>query len=456
VRTLLVANRGEIAVRVIRSARELGIRTVAVCSQTDVEALHVRMADAHVVIGPAPATRSYLNVDAVLDAAVQAGADAVHPGYGFLSERADFAERVGAAGMTFVGPSPEAIALMGDKALARSTAARAGVPTVPGSDGGVAEVEQALEVAERIGYPVAVKAAAGGGGRGIRVVGSAAELRQALPMAQAEASAAFGNGEVYLERFVERARHVEVQVFGDGERFVHLGERDCSLQRRRQKVVEEATAPNLPQRVRETMCASAVRLAAEVGYSGAGTVEFLYDVSREDFSFIEMNTRIQVEHPVTEMVLGRDLVREQLTVAAGEPLSFAQEQVEPRGHAMEFRINAENPDLGFLPSPGTLDRVRMPGGPFVRVDSGCEDGGQVSPFYDSLIAKVIVWGDTRETALARARRALDEVDVQGVSTTAGFLRRVVDIPEFADATYHTTFLEGWLAGQGDDEARRTA
>jgi acetyl-CoA carboxylase biotin carboxylase subunit len=454
----MVANRGEIAVRIIRSARELGIRTVAVCSEADVESLHVRLADAHVVIGPAPATRSYLNLDAVLAAAAEAGADAVHPGYGFLSERADFAERVGSAGMTFVGPSPEAIRLMGDKALARSTAARAGVPTVPGSDGAVATVQEALEVAERIGYPVAVKAAAGGGGRGIRIVGSPDELRQGLPMAQAEAAAAFGSGEVYVERFVERARHVEIQVFGDGERFVHLGERDCSLQRRRQKVVEEATAPHLPQRVRDEMGAAAVRLAAEVGYSGAGTVEFLYDVPREDFSFIEMNTRIQVEHPVTEMVVGRDLVREQLTVAAGEPLSFSQQEVEHRGHAMEFRINAENPDLGFLPSPGTLDHVRMPGGPFVRVDSGFEGGGQVSPYYDSLIAKVIVWGDTRHTALARARRALDEVEVEGVSTTAGFLRRIVDIPEFVDATYHTTFLEGWMAGRSEesDQARRTA
>jgi acetyl-CoA carboxylase biotin carboxylase subunit len=449
-RTVLVANRGEIAVRVIRAARELGLRTVAVASEADAEALHARLADESVVIGPASAARSYLNADAVLAAAAKTGADAIHPGYGFLSERADFAEQVAAAGLTFVGPSPEAIRMMGDKAAARATAAAAGVPTVPGSDGQVAGLDEALAAAERAGYPVVVKAAAGGGGRGIRVVTSEAELRQALPVAQAEAAAAFGSGEVYIERFVERARHVELQVFGDGQRFVHLGERDCSLQRRRQKVIEEATAPGIPDGTRKEMARAAVRLAAEVGYSGAGTVEFLYDAERGDFSFLEMNTRIQVEHPVTEMVVGRDLVREQLTVAAGEPLSFAQEDVEFRGHAIELRLNAEDPAHGFFPSPGMLETMRMPGGPFVRVDSGCEAGSVVSPFYDSLIAKVIVWGETREVALARARRALDEVEVRGVVTTAPFLRRVLDIPETVDATYHTTFLESWMSAQADD------
>ena len=369
-RTLLVANRGEIAVRVLRAARELGLRTVAVCSETDVDALHVRMADEHRVIGPASATRSYLDEDAVLAAATDAGADAVHPGYGFLSERASFAQKVCDAGLAFVGPSPEAIRLMGDKVLARRTAARAGVPTVPGSDGPVPTVAAALEVGEHTGYPVAIKAAAGGGGRGIRVVGSAGELGEALPRVQAEAQSAFGNPEVYLERFVPAARHIEVQVFGDGERFVHLGERECSLQRRRQKVVEEAGAPHFPDQVRDRMTRSAVALAAEVGYHGAGTVEFLYDPDRAEFYFIEMNTRIQVEHPVTEMVTRRDLVREQLTVAAGDPLSFRQEEIRPEGHALEFRLNAENPDLGFFPSPGTLTRLELPGGPFVRVDSG--------------------------------------------------------------------------------------
>jgi acetyl-CoA carboxylase biotin carboxylase subunit len=452
-RKLLIANRGEIAIRVIRAARELDIPTVAVCSEADVEALHTRAADERVVIGPAAAARSYLDIDAVLAAAVETGADAVHPGYGFLSERADFAERLDQAGITFVGPSAEAIRLMGDKALARSTAARAGVPTVPGSDGAVAGVPEALDVADAIGYPVAVKAAAGGGGRGIRIVGSPEELQEALPRAQGEAAAAFGHGEVYLERFVEHAHHVEVQVFGDGHRFLHLGERECSLQRRRQKVLEEAPSPSLTEPVREAMTSAAVRLAAEVSYRGAGTVEFLYDPDHHDFFFIEMNTRIQVEHPITEMVTGRDLVREQLTVAAGDPLSFAQEDVQVRGHSVELRLNAENPAMGFLPSPGPLEVMRMPGGPFVRVDSGYEQGAAVSPYYDSLLAKVIVWDDTRPRVLARARRALDEVDVQEVLTTAPFLRKVLDVPEVVEGRYHTTFLEGWMAdgaGKGSD------
>jgi acetyl-CoA carboxylase biotin carboxylase subunit len=456
-RKLLIANRGEIAIRVIRAARELDIPTVAVCSEADVDALHTRAADERVVIGPAAAARSYLDIDAVLAAAVETGADAVHPGYGFLSERADFAERLDQAGITFVGPSAEAIRLMGDKALARSTAARAGVPTVPGSDGAVAGVPEALDVADAIGYPVAVKAAAGGGGRGIRIVGSPEELQEALPRAQGEAAAAFGHGEVYLERFVEHAHHVEVQVFGDGHRFLHLGERECSLQRRRQKVLEEAPSPSLTEPVREAMTSAAVRLAAEVSYRGAGTVEFLYDPDHHDFFFIEMNTRIQVEHPITEMVTGRDLVREQLTVAAGDPLSFAQEDVQVRGHSVELRLNAENPAMGFLPSPGPLEVMRMPGGPFVRVDSGYEQGATVSPYYDSLLAKVIVWDETRPRALARARRALDEVDVQGVVTTAPFLREVLDVPEVVQGRYHSTFLEGWMAeGAGSGAKTREA
>ncbi len=453
-RTLLVANRGEIAVRILRAARELGLRTVAVCSEADVDALHVRMADEHRVIGPPSATRSYLDEQAVLAAAAASGADAVHPGYGFLSERASFAQAVVDAGLAFVGPSPEAIRLMGDKVLARRTAARAGVPTVPGSDGPVPDVEAALAVAERTGFPVVVKAAAGGGGRGIRVVESAEALREALPRVQGEAQSAFGNGEVYLERYVPAARHVEVQVFGDGERFVHLGERECSLQRRRQKVVEEAGAPDLPADVRERMTRSAVALAAEVGYHGAGTVEFLYDPERAEFHFIEMNTRIQVEHPVTELITRRDLVREQLTVAAGAPLSFTQEEVRPEGHALEFRLTAEDPDRGFFPSPGTLTRLHLPSGPFVRVDSGLVQGGEVPPFYDSLLAKVVVWGDTRETALARARRALDEVEVEGVATTAPFLRRLADHPGFVAGQYHTTSLEAWMTEGSEHELVR--
>src|SRR3954463_8086484 len=452
-RKLLIANRGEIAIRVIRAARELDIPTVAVCSEADVDALHTRAAAGRGGTGPAAPARSYLDIDAVLAAAVETGADAVHPGSGFLSERADFVERLDQAGITFVGPSAEEIRLMGDKALARSTAARAGVPTVPGSDGAVAGVPEALDVADAIGYPVAVKAAAGGGGRGIRIVGSPEELQEALRRAQGEAAAAFGHGEVYLERFVEHAHHVEVQVFGDGHRFLHLGERECSLQRRRQKMLEEAPSPSLSEPVREAMTAAAVRLAAQVSYRGAGTVEFLYDPDHDDFFFIEMNTRIQVEHPITEMVTGRDLVREQLTVAAGDPLSFSQDDVEVRGHSLELRLNAENPAMGFLPSPGTIEVMRMPGGPFVRGDSGYEKGWVVSPYYDSLVAKIIVWDETRPLALARARRALDEVDVQGVVTTAPFLREVLDVPEVVQGRYHSTFLEGWMAESASSGAK---
>ncbi|MGW0590565.1 acetyl-CoA carboxylase biotin carboxylase subunit [Streptosporangium sp. NPDC002607] len=445
-RKLLVANRGEIAVRIIRAARELGISTVAVYSEADQDALHVRLADERVLIGPPAASRSYLNMDAVVTAAVDLGADAVHPGYGFLSERAEFADKVTGAKLLFVGPSAETIRLMGDKARARSAAEEAGVPTVPGSDGPVDGLSEALAAAEKAGYPVAVKAAAGGGGRGIRIVADATELAEALPVAQAEAQAAFGSGLVYIERFVPNARHIEVQVFGDGENFVHLGERECSMQRRRQKVLEEAGAPGLPDHVRTAMADAAVALAKVSGYSGAGTVEFLYDSASEGFYFIEMNTRIQVEHPVTEMVTGRDLVREQLTVASGDPLSFCQADVEFRGHAIEVRLNAENPDFGFMPSPGVLSAMRMPGGPFVRIDSGFGPGSEVSPFYDSLLAKIIVWGDSRRAAIARMARTLDEVEIEGVVTTAGFLREVIDIEEFRDGRYHTTFLEDWMAG----------
>ncbi|GAA0416422.1 acetyl-CoA carboxylase biotin carboxylase subunit [Acrocarpospora corrugata] len=445
-RKLLVANRGEIAVRVIRAARELGIGTVAVYSEADQDALHVKLADERVLIGPPAASRSYLNMDVIVTAAVDLGADAVHPGYGFLSERAEFAEKVTAARLAFVGPSAETIRLMGDKARARSAAEAAGVPTVPGSTGPVDGLAEALAEAEQAGYPVAVKAAAGGGGRGIRVVADAAELTEALPVARAEAQAAFGSGLVYIERFVPNARHIEVQVFGDGQNFVHLGERECSMQRRRQKVIEEAGAPGLPEHVRTAMTEAAVALAKVSGYSGAGTVEFLYDSARGEFYFIEMNTRIQVEHAVTEMVTGRDLVREQLTVASGAPLSFAQSDVEFRGHAIEIRLNAESPDFGFMPSPGVITSMRMPGGPFVRIDSGFGPGSEVSPFYDSLLAKIVVWADSRAAAVARMARALDEVEVEGVATTASFLRRVIGVAEFREGLYHTTFLEDWIAG----------
>ena len=438
---LLVANRGEIAVRIMRAARELGIETVAVCSEADVDALHTRTADHFEIIGPAAANKSYLVIDNVIDAAIRSGADAVHPGYGFLSERAEFAERLAANNLIFVGPSPAAITQMGDKAQAIKAAIAAGVPTIPGSNGPVLGIEDAVIVAARTGYPVAVKASAGGGGRGIRIAGDETELRSVLPVAQAEALSAFGSGEVYLERMIQGAKHIEVQVFGDGENFVHLGERDCSVQRRRQKLIEETPAHGLPGRVREELCAAAVALTAAVRYQGAGTVEFLYEQATGEFFFIEMNTRIQVEHPITEAVTGIDLVAEQLRVAAGEPLSFSQSDISSRGHAIEIRLNAENPDLNFLPSPGTVTSFTMPAGPFVRIDSGFTVGSVVSPYYDSLLAKIIVWGRTRDEALGRARRAIAEIDVQGVNTTADFLNDILQTSEFKSGDYDTTFLE---------------
>jgi acetyl-CoA carboxylase biotin carboxylase subunit len=441
VKKLLVANRGEIAVRVIRAARELGIQTVAVCSEADVDALHTRTADQFEVIGPAAAGKSYLVIENVIAAARKTGVDAVHPGYGFLSERAEFARQLHQAGITFVGPSPEAITQMGDKAQAIRAAIAAGVPTIPGSDGPVEDVETAVAVAQRTGYPVAVKASAGGGGRGIRIAEDESQLREVLPIAQAEALAAFGSDEVYIERMVQGAKHIEVQVFGDGVNFVHLGERECSVQRRRQKLIEETPAPKLPAAVRESLCSSAVDLARAVAYEGAGTVEFLYEPATGRYFFIEMNTRIQVEHPITECVTGIDLVAEQLRVASGEQLSFGQQDVVSRGHCIEIRLNAENPEMNFFPSPGTLTEFTMPAGPFVRIDSGFTAGSTVSPYYDSLLAKIIVWGRTRDEAIARTRRALAEVRVEGVVTTADYLEGILATPEFESGDYDTTFLE---------------
>lgn len=442
---LLIANRGEIAVRIIRAAKEMGIPTVAVCSEADTNSLHARMADEVVGIGPASAAKSYLLVEAVLDAARESGADSIHPGYGFLSERASFAQAVVEAGMIWVGPDAASIAVMGDKAEAIRAARRAGVPTIPGSDGPVVDVEEALRAAERAGYPVAVKAAAGGGGKGIRIVESAEMMREQLPIAQAEARAAFGNGDVYIERMVLGAKHIEVQVFGDGVNFVHLGERECSVQRRRQKLIEETPAPLLPEDVRDAMCKASVALAEAVAYRGAGTVEFLYEPLRNEFYFIEMNTRIQVEHPITEAVTGIDLVREQLLVASGESMSFTQKDVQSRGHALEVRLNAENPDMQFMPSPGLLETFKMPAGPFVRTDSGFIAGDTVSPFYDSLLAKIIVWGRNRDEAIARMIRSLRELEVSGVMTTAEFLERVINTSEFRSGEYDTVFLETWQA-----------
>lgn len=436
---VLVANRGEIAVRVIRAAHTLGWEAVAVYSDADAEARWVALADEAVHVGPSPAKRSYLDVDAVIGAAQETGCTLVHPGYGFLSERPEFARRVSEAGLTFVGPPAEVIEAMGDKASARATAERAGVPVVPGS-GILEDVASASAAADEVGYPLLVKASAGGGGRGIRVVRTAEELEDAVGTAQAEASSAFGDGSVYLERSIVDARHIEVQVMADGEGgVVHLFERDCSVQRRRQKLLEEAPAPGLSASLRQEITDAAVRLTAEVGYRGAGTVEFL--VEGERFYFIEMNTRIQVEHPITEMVTGVDLVAEQLRVAAGEPLSVTQEEITLSGAALEFRINAEDPDQDFFPSPGEITRFDPPNGPGVRVDSGFVTGGQIAPYYDSLLAKVVVHGQDREQALARARQALAELTVEGVTTTRSMHLALLDEPDLQRGGVSTTWYE---------------
>ncbi len=448
-RRLLVANRGEIAVRIIRAARDLGISTVAVHSEADADALHTRLADVAVGIGPSPASKSYLVADAILAAAKDTGADAVHPGYGFLSERASFAAAVADAGLTFVGPDAATIERMGDKVAAREVARAAGVPTVPGTPGGVDGIDSALAAADDVGYPVMLKAAAGGGGRGIRVVEDAEALRSAFGQASNEALKAFGDGTMYLERFVTRARHVEVQVLGDGRDAVHLFERECSLQRRRQKVVEEAVSPGITERTRTAMTEAAVSLCREAGYRSAGTVEFLVDDADGEFFFIEMNTRIQVEHPTTELVTGVDLVAEQLRIAAGEPLRHTQDAITARGHALEFRVCAEDPERDFLPAPGNVGRVTLPSGPWVRCDTWLEPDGRVPPHYDSLLAKVVVWGSDRAEAIARSRRALAEFSVSGIPTTAGLFTELLDQDWFAAADFHTGALEQWLNERGE-------
>ena len=438
---VLVANRGEIAMRVIRAATELGLDTVAVYSQADRDAGHVRLAAEAVEIGPPPAPRSYLDGDAIIAAALASGCDAIHPGYGFLAENAAFAARCAAEGLRFVGPQPEAISLMGDKAAARETASVAGVPVVPGTPGGIGSAAEATEAAQRIGFPLLIKAAAGGGGRGIRIVDRSEDLEAHLAAARNEARAAFGDDTVYLERYLASARHVEVQVFGDGAKALHLFERECSLQRKRQKLVEEALAPNLSDSLRAGLHTAAVALTRAVAYEGAGTVEFLVDRATGEFFFIEMNTRIQVEHPVTEMICGLDLVREQLRHAGGLPLSFGQADVQPRGAAIEMRINAEDPANGFMPCPGTIDDLDLPAGPGVRISTPMRPGSVVPPFYDSLIAKIIVWDVDRPSALARARRALGELRIDGIKTTAPLILELLSTPEVVDGDYDTGFVE---------------
>jgi acetyl-CoA carboxylase, biotin carboxylase subunit len=439
-RKVLVANRSEIALRVIRTCRELELDTVAVYSDADRDALHVRQADEAVSIGKPHARESYLNVDKLIDAARETGADAIHPGYGFLSESPRFAEACEAAGVTFVGPSAEAIAAMGDKAAARRLAREAGVPVVPGTDAST-DTDVAQRGADEIGYPVMVKAAAGGGGRGIRVARDADELRGLVADAAREAEAAFGDASLYVEKLLERARHVEIQVVGDRHgNVVHFHERECSLQRRRQKLVEESPSPALESSTREGMAEAAVRLAEAVGYTSAGTVEFLVDED-ERFYFIEMNTRLQVEHGVTEMVTGTDLVREQLLVAAGEELELSQEDVTPSGSSIEFRINAEDPDRDFQPAPGRIESLELPGGPGVRVDTAIYAGYTVPPFYDSLIAKLLVWAPTREQGLRRGRRALEELRIEGVATTIPLHLRLLEDERVLAGDIHTGYLE---------------
>jgi acetyl-CoA carboxylase biotin carboxylase subunit len=445
VNTVLVANRGEIAVRVIRACRALGLRTVAVYSEADRGAVHTRLADRAVCIGPAAAAQSYLNASALLATARGTGADALHPGYGFLAENADFAAACVDAGLTFVGPSVEAIRAMGDKIHARERAAALGVPTVPGSRAPVGDTAEAQAIARDVGYPVLLKAAAGGGGRGMRVVRSASELPAAFTAARAEAEAAFGDGRLYVERFLERVRHVEIQVLAD--RFgaaVQLGERDCSVQRRHQKLLEEAPSPAVTPGLRATMGEAALVLARDIKYEGAGTVEFVLDEGTSRFAFIEMNTRIQVEHPVTEMVTGVDLVAAQLRLAAGDRLPFAQSDVRITGHALECRINAEDPDAGFRPSPGTIARWSPPEGDGLRVDTHVEASAIVPPFYDSLLAKVVAHGADRESAIARMVEALRRFDVDGVATTLPLHRRILAHPDFAAGRIHTRWVEDEL------------
>ncbi len=448
VKKVLIANRGEIALRVLRACKELGISTVAVHSTADNTAMHVRLADESVCIGPPPARDSYLNIPQIVAACEISGADAVHPGYGFLSENARFADILEAHNVTFIGPTADHIRIMGDKIEAKRTAKRLGIPVVPGSPGAVTDDDEALKIANDIGFPVLVKASAGGGGRGMKVAHSAGDLSNALATARAEAGSAFGDDAVYLEKYLQKPRHIEVQVFGDGAgSAIHLGERDCSLQRRHQKVWEEANSPALDdaQRARiGSICANAM---SELRYRGAGTIEFLYE--NGEFYFIEMNTRLQVEHPVTEAITGLDLVHEQIRVASGQGLSIKQSEIQFSGHAIECRINAEDPKT-FAPSPGEITHYHMPGGLGVRVDSGVYQGYKIPPFYDSLIGKLIVHGRNRAECMMRLRRALDEIVVDGVKTTLPLFRDLVDNPDIGTGNYDIHWLENYLAAKAMD------
>ncbi|MGB3553333.1 MAG: acetyl-CoA carboxylase biotin carboxylase subunit [Jannaschia sp.] len=439
---ILIANRGEIALRVVRAAREMGVATVAVHSTADADAMHVRMADESICIGPASSAQSYLSIPAIISACEITGAEAIHPGYGFLSENAAFVQVLEDHGIAFIGPSAEHIRIMGDKITAKDTMKALGVPCVPGSDGGVPDLEEARILAEGIGYPVIVKATAGGGGRGMKLARTAADLENAFRTARSESKAAFGNDEVYLEKYLDTPRHIEVQVFGDGRGgAVHLGERDCSLQRRHQKVLEEAPGPAITPEQRAQIGATCADAVARIGYSGAGTIEFLYE--NGEFFFIEMNTRLQVEHPVTEAIFGVDLVREQIRVASGLPMSFVQDDLRINGHAIEVRINAEKLP-NFAPSPGRITQYHAPGGLGVRMDSALYDGYRIPPYYDSLIGKLIVHGRDRPEALARLRRSLGELIVDGVDTTIPLFSELLTDPDLISGAYDIHWLEHWL------------
>jgi acetyl-CoA carboxylase biotin carboxylase subunit len=454
-RKILIANRGEIAVRVVRACREMNISPVAIYSDADAAALHVRLADEAYRVGAAPSSESYLRIDRIVEIAKQCGAEAVHPGYGFLSENAEFARACEAAGIVFVGPPPAAMELMGSKTNARRAAIEAGAPVVPGTTEPLASVDEAHEAAARFGYPVMLKAAAGGGGKGMRLVAREDDLKSSFETARSEAQSAFGDSSVYLEKAVERPRHIEIQIFADSHgNFAHLGERECSIQRRHQKVIEECPSPINDATLRARMGEAAIRVARAAGYVGAGTVEFLVSDVTRDFYFLEMNTRLQVEHPVTELVTGIDLVREQINVAAGARLSFTQDEIEWRGHAIECRVYAEDPENSFMPSPGRITHLRLPQGAGVRDDGGVYEGAEVSIYYDPLISKLSAWGRTREEAIDRLRRALDEYAVGGIRTTLPFFREVVRDAEFIEGKLDTGFIPRFFARR--DAARSDA
>lgn len=443
---ILIANRGEIAVRIIRACRDLSISPVAVFSEADADALHVRLADEAYEIGAAPSVESYLRIERIIEAGLSAGAEAVHPGYGFLAENAEFARAVRRAGLVFIGPPPEAMELMGSKTSARRVAIEAGVPIVPGTTEPLGSLDEARETARQLGYPVMFKASAGGGGKGMRLVSSETELRSSYETAQSEAAAAFGDSEIYLEKAIERPRHIEIQVFADTHgSVVHLGERECSIQRRHQKVIEECPSPINDTSLRERMGEAATLVARAVGYVGAGTVECLVADRTRDFYFLEMNTRLQVEHPVTELVTGIDLVREQIMVAQGEPLSFTQEDIRWYGHAIECRVYAEDPEQNFLPAPGHINTLRVPTGPGIRDDGGITANTQVSIYYDPMISKLAAWGRTRDEAIDRLRRALDEYEVGGIKTTLPFFREIIRDAEFIEGHLDTGFIERFFA-----------